>query len=136
MTAPRKLLVTKLSVRLPLIIFILGATPLCVLCQTLLSKDVQATAPEVSGKRTTADETFELKIDERRFSRENFEASTSVGTNEGAALNLQIGVALAAGRITVLLRNVQGRVRFRGNVAQILEMMNNRRTATTKPSPE
>jgi hypothetical protein len=90
---------------------------------------------EVSAKRTSADESFELNIDERRFSRVNFEASTSVGTEEDAALKLQIGVALAAGRIEVLLRNVQGRVRFRGSLDRILEMMNNRRTASPDPPP-
>jgi hypothetical protein len=124
------------SVRLTLIIFTLAAAPLCVLCQTSQSKDIQEPPSEVSGKRTTADETFELKIDERSFTRVNFEASTSVGTDSDAALNLQIGVALAARRIDVLLRNVQGRVRFRGNLDRVLKVLDNRRTAFPGPSPE
>jgi hypothetical protein len=130
---PRKLLGI-LSIRLPLIIFTLTALPLCVLGQTSQSKDIQETLPEVSGKRTTADETFELKIDERRFTRVNFEASTAVSTDGDAALKLQIGVALAARRIDVLLRNVQGRVRFRGSLERVLEVLNNRRTASPEPS--
>ena len=132
----RKLLGMRISVRLPLIIFILNAAPLCGLCQSIKSKDVQVTPPEVSSKRTSADETFELNIDERRFYRENFEASTAVGTDEDAAPNVQIGVALAAGRINVLLRNVHGHVRFRGTLERIFEIMNNRRAASPGPSPK
>ena len=132
----RKRLWTVLSSRLPLIIFLFAAAPLCVLCQTIKSKDVQEPSQEVSGKRTTADETFELKIDERRFTRENFEASTAVRTDAGTALNVQIGVALTAGKIDVLLRNVQGHVRFRGTLERILEMMNTRRTGSPEPSPK
>jgi hypothetical protein len=131
----RKLLAITISVRPALIILALWATSFCALGQTIKSKDVQAPPPEVSGKRTSADESFELNIDERRFSRVNFEASTSVGTEGDTALNLQIGVAVAAGRIEVLLRNVQGRVRFRGSLDRILEMMNNRRMAAPEPSP-
>jgi hypothetical protein len=132
---PRKVLGV-LSVRLTLIIFTLAAAPLCALCQTSYSKDIQEPVSEVSGKRTTADETFELKINERSFTRANFEASTSVGTDGDAALNLQIGVALAARRIDVLLRNVQGRVRFRGNLERVLKVLDNRRTAFPGSSPE
>lgn len=131
----RNLVAITISARPALILFILWATSLCVWGQTIKSKDVQAPPMEVSAKRTSADESFELNIDERRFSRVNFEASTSVGTEEDAALKLQIGVALAAGRIEVLLRNVQGRVRFRGSLDRILEMMNNRRTASPDPPP-
>jgi hypothetical protein len=125
-----------LSIRLTLTIFTLAAVPLCVFCQTSQSKDLQEPLSEVSGKRTTADETFELKIEERSFTRVNFEASTSVGTDSDAALNLQIGVALAARRIDVLLRNVQGRVRFRGNLDRVLKVLDNRRTAFPGSSPE
>ena len=132
----KKLLGIRIFVRLPLFIFILGVAPLCGLGQTNKSKDVQETPPEVSGKRTSADETFELNIDERHVTRENFTAATAVGTNEDAALNVQIGVALAARRIDVQLRNVHGQVRFRGTLERIFELMNNRRPASPEPSPK
>lgn len=123
-----------LSVKLALTTWILGAAPLSVLSQSTVSKDIQEAPTEVSGKRTSADETFELKIDERRFTRANFEASTAVSTNSDAALNLQIGVGLVAGKIDVVLRNVEGHVRFRGTLERILEMMNNRRPIAPTPT--
>jgi hypothetical protein len=126
----------KVSVRLPLFIFILGVAPLWGLGQTNKAKDVQETPPQVSDKRTSADETFELNIDERHVTRENFTASTAVGTDEDAALNVQIGVALAARRIDVQLRNVHGQVRFRGTLKRIFELMNDRLPASPEPSPK
>lgn len=85
-----------------------------------------------SANRTNAEETFELNIDERRYSQDNFQASTAVGIRGAAEnLNLQIGVALAAGRIDVLMRNVHGRVRFRGTLDRIIEILKNRQA----PSP-
>jgi hypothetical protein len=96
--------------------------------QTPAPSPGQQPAP-VEPARPSANEAFELNIDERRFSHENFSASTSVGTEEGSqGLNLQIGVALAAGRIDVLLRNVRGNVRFRGTLDRVLEILKNRRT--------
>jgi hypothetical protein len=75
------------------------------------------------GIRPNADETFELNIVERRYSQENFAASTAVGTSGERNLNLNIGVALSAGRIDLLLRNVHGTVRFRGSLDRILEIV-------------
>ncbi|MFN2514879.1 MAG: hypothetical protein ABR556_01580 [Pyrinomonadaceae bacterium] len=119
--------------RLVLISLLLSSHSLFVVGQTARPKDAPETADRSSVMRTNADETFELNIDERRFARENFEASTAVGTDGEAGLNLQIGVALAASRIGVLLRNVRGSVRFHGSLNRILEMINNR--ATTSPGP-
>jgi ribosomal protein L27 len=91
-----------------------------------------ATGPAVS--RTSADETFELNIAERRITRRNFEASTSVEAGEESArgLRLRVGVAIGAGSIDVLLRNVRGQVRFRATLERVLERINARRT---EPSP-
>jgi len=83
---------------------------------------------------TSADETFVLDIDERRFVKENFEVGTAVGTGSGSSqLNVRIGVSLTADRIEVLLRNVRGNVRFRGGLNRILEILD-RHAAT--PSPD
>jgi|GEM_PF-3629010 len=86
--------------------------------------------------RNKADETFELNIAERHYSQESFEASTAVETRNVDNLNLQVGVALASGRIDVTLRNVHGRVRFRGTLDSILELFNNRQVLSPiAPAP-
>jgi hypothetical protein len=98
------------------------------------SPNTPATQVESSSTRTNVNETFELNMDERRYSQESFEAATAVETKDsGANLNVQIGVALASGRIDVLLRNVHGRVSFRGSLNRIVEIINNRQA--TSPSP-
>ena len=80
--------------------------------------------------QTKVDETFDLNIAERRITKEDFAASTSVGTEPGAeGLNLQIGVGLTADRIDVLLRNVRGQVRFRGTLQRVLDAIESRRPA-------
>jgi hypothetical protein len=87
------------------------------------------------GNRTSADETFELNITERRITERNFEASTSVETGEGSphGLMLRVGVAVRADEINVLLRNVRGRVRFRASLERVLERLNLRRTTDAVP---
>ena len=94
----------------------------------------QASAPD-SEARTSADETFELNITERRITRRDFEASTSVEAGEESAhgLDLKIGVAVGADSIDVLLRNVRGQVRFRATLERVLERINSRRTANPSP---
>jgi hypothetical protein len=125
----------QLPARLILISLTLSASAFCVLGQTPAPKGVQENPDRDSARRPSADETFELNIDERRFSRENFQAGTAVGTEEDSqGLNLQIGVALAAGRIDVLLRNVRGTVRFRGTLNRVLEMMSTRPRPSAAPS--
>jgi hypothetical protein len=85
--------------------------------------------------RTNADENFELNITERRITRRDFEASTSVEAGEESArgLNLRVGVAVGADSINVLLRNVRGQVRFRATLDRVLERINSRRAPTPSP---
>lgn len=92
---------------------------------------VQQPAPDAEAARTSADETFDLNITERRISESNYEASTSVEILEEAAsgVNLRVGVMLGASNIDVLLRNVRGRVRFRGSLESVLQRLNERRAA-------
>ncbi|HEV2883976.1 MAG TPA: hypothetical protein VGW36_03910 [Pyrinomonadaceae bacterium] len=104
------------------------------MCQTPAPTLPRESALPATG-RTTADETFELNITERQFTKENFEVSTAVGTDGERGLNLQVGVGLAAGRIDVLLRNVRGSVRFRGTLERILEVLNAKR-ANSPPAPK
>ncbi len=126
----------KTSVRAFLFLSIISISASWVASQSVRLKDQEKPAASTPA-RPNADETFDLNIDVRRISRENFEASTSVATDEDSRLNLQIGVSLAAGRIEVLLKNVQGRVRFRGSLDRILEMIDTRRPAQSPtPSPK
>ena len=69
-----------------------------------------------------SDQSFELNFDERRYSQADFEASTDV-ESASHGLNVRIGVSLTAGRIELLMRNVRGRVRFRGSLDRIFEVI-------------
>jgi len=94
-------------------------------------------APATSSRLSeVADETFVLDIDERRLVRENFEVGTEVGTTAGANhVNVRVGVSLNAGRIEVLLRNVQGNVRFRGTLDRILKVIERQPVTPTTEVP-
>lgn len=90
-----------------------------------------AARPAESAARADADESFELNIAERRITEQNFFASTAVAAGEGDArgLDLRVGVAVGAERIDVTLRNVRGRVRFRGSLDALRRVLEARRTA-------
>ena len=90
----------------------------------------QATQPTGSN----ADEDFVLNIDVRRIREGAFHAETEVETDGTRGLRLRVGVALRASDIEVLLRNVQGRVRFRANLAPILRLLGER-PAAARPAP-
>jgi hypothetical protein len=83
-------------------------------------------ATPTTQQRTTADENFELDIAERRITVKDYEASTSVETGDETTrgLNLRVGVRVGASNIDVLLRNVRGRVHFRGSLESLLERLN------------
>jgi hypothetical protein len=120
--------------RVALASLLFAAWPILIMGQNKLpvsaSKNTQGKAAGEQNFRTNVDETFDLDIDERTFTRENFEASTSVATDPSGGLDLQIGVALSAGRIDVLLRNVRGQVRFRGTLSRVLDAIGSRRAAS------
>ncbi|MCA1616481.1 MAG: hypothetical protein LC800_20780 [Acidobacteria bacterium] len=59
---------------------------------------------------------------------------TSVGGGAGA-LHLRVGVALGAERIDVLLRNVRGRVRFRGSLAALRRVLDAHRATPPAARP-
>ena len=100
----------------------------------LKPKPAAPLTPIASPLTTSADETFVLDIDERRFVKENFEVGTAVDTGPGSnGVNVRVGVSLTAGRIEVLLRNVHGNVRFRGGLERILGILDRR---TTTPNPD
>jgi hypothetical protein len=87
--------------------------------------------------RTSANEDFELNISERRITRNNYEASTTVEAGEESArgLRLRVGVAIGANTIDVLLRNVRGHVRFRASLERVLSRLKTRAANPVSPSP-
>jgi hypothetical protein len=128
---------TKHFAGLAFLCLIVSASHHLVFGQNPLDKSVQKSKPiaekpiESSLPSTDANETFELNIDERSFTKTNFEASTAVDTGGGArGVNVRIGVSLTAGRIDVLLRNVRGNIRFRGTLDRILEVIGKGPNAT------
>lgn len=86
-----------------------------------------------STARTSADETFDLNIRERRITRSDFAASTSVEVGEESAqgIHLRVGIAVVAKEINVLLRDVYGHVRFRATLEPVLQRINSRRSGST-----
>ena len=102
---------------------------------TAPSDQAQPTAPSGSAERTSADETFDLNITQRRITRGDYTASTSgeAGEESARGLNLRIGVGVRAREIDVLLRNVHGHVRFRASLDRILQRINS--GAVAPPSP-
>lgn len=103
---------------------------------------VRSVAPVVApptSMQSNVDENFELNIAERRITERDFFASTAIEAGESSAhgLSLRIGVAVGASEIDVLLRNVQGRVRFRGSLEALRRVLDARRpaAATTAVQP-
>ncbi|HEV2881652.1 MAG TPA: hypothetical protein VGX24_10280 [Pyrinomonadaceae bacterium] len=97
----------------------------------------RAVAPTVTPATSTqpdVDENFELNIVERRITERDFFASTSIEAGESSAhgLSLRVGVAVGASEIDVLLRNVQGRVRFRGSLEALQRILDARRPAAAE----
>lgn len=83
-------------------------------------------------RRTNADERFELNIAERRIVEQDYHASTAVeiGHADERGVNLRVGVALTAQRISVRLRNVRGEVRFRATLDTILQRIRSHRSVS------
>lgn len=89
-----------------------------------------ASAQQSSGApQSQADETIDLNITERRIAESNYRASTSVeiGPDQTRGVWLRVGVGVFANNIEVLLRNITGRVRFRGTLEPVLRRINQRR---------
>ena len=123
--------------RLALALSLVAASCALALAQTesAASAVTVQTASGPPANRTTADETFELNITERRIIEHDFAASTTVEVGEETArgLLLRVGVAVGADEINVLLRNVRGRVSFRATLARVLDRLNARRAPTAAP---
>ena len=101
----------------------------------VVSAQTSAKNEQAVSNRTSADETFDLNITERRITAHDFAASTSIELGEEAArgLMLRVGVAVGAEEINVLLRNVTGHVRFRASLDRVLERLGAQRTPGATP---
>ena len=106
------------------------------------SRRANTQAPRTNAQVTrtessTADEDFELNIDQRRINEGDFHAETAVSTGGARGLQLNVGVAVRASDIDVLLRNVRGHVRFRASLEQVLRLLDTQRVAEprTQPAP-
>jgi len=88
-----------------------------------------ASAQGQRAESSNADEDFELNIDQRRINESDFHAETAVSAEGARGLQLNVGVALRASDIDVLLRNVRGRVRFRATLDPVLRLLDSRRVA-------
>lgn len=123
--------------RLALVLIIIAASYAVGSSQTSGNLAAEApVAPQTATEtvnRTTANETFELNITERRITERDFAASTTVEVGEETArgLLLRVGVSVGADEINVLLRNVRGRVSFRATLERVLQRLNARH-----PAPE
>lgn len=95
------------------------------------SANAQATRAESSN----SDEDYELNIDLRRIHEADFHAETAVSTDGSRGLQLNVGVALRASDIDVLLRNVRGHVRFRASLDPVLRLLDARRAAPPPSQP-
>ena len=123
--------------------FLLKAIVVCVVLNVASSGAVAQTrsiderpdSPTRPTQSATADEEFDLNIDQRRISEKDFHAETAVETDGERGLQLGVGVALRAIEIEVLMRNVRGHVRFRGNLAPVLRLLEARRTAPPSAQP-
>jgi hypothetical protein len=123
--------------QLCLAFLLIAASSVMALSQTSASAEAQSAPPATneSQNRTSASETFELNITERRITERGFAASTTVEVGEETArgLLLRVGVAVAADEINVLLRNVRGRVNFRATMERVLARLNARRAPGVAP---
>ena len=91
----------------------------------------RGTAPSATSA-TTAREEFDLNIEDRWITEEQFEASTAVEIRTGQGedgLAVGVGALVGARRIAVRLRNVQGRVRFIASLARVEKVVDAHRAA-------
>jgi hypothetical protein len=100
------------------------------------ARDARPAPARTQGQTSSsADEDFELNIDQRRINEGDFHAETAVSTEGARGLQLNVGVALSASDIDVLLRNVRGRVRFRASLDPVLRLLDARREASPRSPP-
>lgn len=100
------------------IVFVFGfSAAMCFLPNSIYG---QTSAPK--NQKTNADENFELNIGESRVTETDYERSTrvSIGDEQDkSGLSVGVGAIVQAQRIDILLRGINGRVRFRASLDEI-----------------
>ena len=111
---------------------------MCVLlaaASTRVGAQTQSAPSTPPSQATSADEEFDLNIDQRRISEKEFHAETAVEADGARGVRLGVGVMLRASDIEVLLSGVRGHVRFRGSLAPVLRLLEARRPPPTQTPP-
>ena len=82
-----------------------------------------------SAQQSQADETTDLNIPQRRIVQQSYHASTAVEIEpeQTGGVWLRVGVGVFASNIDARLRNVTGRVRFRGTLEPVLKRISLRK---------
>ena len=73
----------------------------------------------------TIRENFELEIRNETITETDFRRSTNISVESGE-LKVEAGAAVSAGRITVRLVNITGRVRFFASAASLTDLLRRR----------
>lgn len=86
-------------------------------------------AQQAPDDQTTADETFQLNIQQKRIAENNFRAGrvVSIASATKPPVALRIGAEIQAESIVVTLKSVFGDVRFRGSLEKIRDQINQHR---------
>jgi hypothetical protein len=86
-------------------------------------RDQEVATPQSS--QVQANELFNIDVKEKRITEKDYRASTAleIGSKDPNVMRVQVGVALYAQTIDVVLYNVAGSVRFRGTLQRIVDVL-------------
>ena len=77
-------------------------------------------------------ETYDLDISEKRIHRPGFQAGSNVVIDPGdGGIHIRVGAGVSARAIDIILRNVQGTVRFKADTSRLDAV----RSSHPSPSP-
>ena len=76
-------------------------------------------APPAVVTAAAPSETYALDIAEKRIDRESFEAGTAVRIGDAQGVQVHVGAGVAARTVAIVLRNVNGTVRFRADLSRL-----------------
>lgn len=80
------------------------------------------TRPDAPADQLSVDENFELNIGESREAEQFYKRSTSINIDT-PNLSVRVGAEVRAQRIDIMLRAVNGRVRFRASLESLQHLI-------------
>ncbi len=85
-----------------------------------------ASGQQPTPDKTTADENFTVNIAEKKVVETDYESKVELSANSesNSAVSVNIGAAVRAEKITLMLKNIFGDVRFRGSLEKITNQLN------------